>query len=74
MSGNVWEWCKDWYEKGYYASSLSTNPRGPNSGTSRVLRGGSWARAAATCRVADRISHDPGDRYSDSGFRVVLSQ
>jgi formylglycine-generating enzyme required for sulfatase activity len=72
MSGNVWEWCKDWY--GSYTADAQTNPRGPISGAGRVLRGGGWYGTAAYCRVANRSSDDPSYRYGDDGFRVVLSQ
>lgn len=72
MSGNVWEWCKDWY--GAYTSSPSQNPKGAASGTLRVLRGGGWSDAAARCRVALRSNFGPSTRYYDNGFRVILSQ
>jgi len=74
MSGNVFEWCKDWYAEDYYATSPKENPKGPATGSYRVVRSGSWNVTAAFCRVANRGSYAPGNIYYNCGFRVVLSQ
>ncbi|MDN5354274.1 MAG: hypothetical protein PWQ09_1030 [Candidatus Cloacimonadota bacterium] len=73
MSGNVGEWCWDWYDSNYYAYSPKNNPQRPSSGSYRVNRGGSWADSADGCRVAGRSGGDPDRSYSGIGFRVVRS-
>jgi formylglycine-generating enzyme required for sulfatase activity len=69
MHGNVWEWCWDW--SGSYSSGAQSNPQGAASGSSRVIRGGSWFFNGRLLRSAFRGSNVPSDRYFTSGFRVV---
>ena len=69
MHGNVWEWVQDWYGK--YAPEPVTDPQGPASGSSRVIRGGSWYYGAGNCRSASRLHAEPGPRLDNLGFRLL---
>ncbi len=74
MSGNVAEWCQDWYLSTYYDGGAMTDPVGPVTGSGRVLRGGQWLSPFSTCRSADRKIMHPSSTHSYLGFRLVRSE
>ena len=73
MSGNLKEWCNDWYGSSYYSSSPQTDPTGPSSGSYRVLRGGNWDDLATTCRVAYRDNNSVTFGSGIFGMRLALT-
>lgn len=73
MLGSVWEWCSDWYDDDYYKKSPVQNPQGPNFGSFRVFRGGSWGYGPRRVRSAFRDWGEPDNRYDSLGFRLVAS-
>lgn len=72
MSGNVWEWCQDYFDKGYYSTSPNTNPKGPAKGNFRVFRGGSMHNYSRNCRPTYRGGGNPSSRRNYLGFRLAL--
>ena len=72
VHGNVLEWCADWFDKDYYRTSPASDPTGPSSGSSRVLRGSSWNDSAQGCRFTVYHWCAPGGRFNAHGFRVCL--
>lgn len=71
MTGNVWEWCSDWF--GSYDSATALNPIGPPNGKTKVIRGGGWLGSPQACRVTDRYADKPEHRGHSMGFRVAIS-
>lgn len=72
MSGNVWEWCSDWYSSSYYTSAAVTDPAGPATASVRVERGGCCFNVAKYCRSANRSYSVPSKRAEGLGFRLCL--
>ena len=73
MSGNIWEWCQDYWDY-HYISGSQTNPRGPINGVDYVLRGGGWNSGERTCRVTNRVVDFPGFEFGYTGFRLALTR
>ncbi len=70
MTGNLFEWCQDWY--GGYSSEPQTNPTGPETGTTRIVRGGCWDFDAKFCRLSYRRDYAPNGNYVCNGLRLAM--
>lgn len=72
LQGNVWEWVADWYDPSYYEKGATHNPKGPDAGTRKVIRGSGWESEAPLLRSAHRLSSDPKNRNHSLGFRCAI--
>lgn len=73
MSGTIWQWVQDWYDKDFYAKSPKDNPQGPEIGQDRVRRGGSWSNSPQYTRTTIRLASSPATQGDATGFRVAMS-
>ena len=73
MAGNVWEWVNDWYDARYYEKSPAKNPKGPDIGTKKVIRGAGWQNETPTVRIFTRVDSDPTIRNESTGFRCAIT-
>ena len=72
MTGNVLEWCSDYYDANYYNNSPANNPKGASSGSERVFRGVSWSNQVKSCRISNRSHGAPNEKYNTLGFRLAM--
>ena len=72
ITGNVWEWCTDWYGENYYAASPYNNPKGPDTGEDKIMRGGAWNSPPGLLHITFRNKSRPRFKYNNTGFRLVL--
>jgi len=74
MDGNVLEWCTDWYDAAYYSNKIQLNPKGPDKGNYKVIRGASWNRSGEFLRATYRTWYNPTCKFDFLGFRCAMDK